>query len=91
MLSISVAPVLNITLAFCVFLSSRFADSPVSYVGAHTTGGTYTNVRDSIFIGETDNKGEPYTHTFHDKMFQHLPKFLRPKHHFDRSIAKGRP
>ncbi|GFR87711.1 protein KIAA1199 [Elysia marginata] len=53
--------------------------------------GTYCDVRNSIFIGETDNKGEPYTHTFNDKAFQDLPKTQRPKHQFDRSIARGRP
>ncbi|RUS75792.1 hypothetical protein EGW08_016453 [Elysia chlorotica] len=74
-----------------VITNSSFADSPASYVAAHTMEGTYCDVRDSIFIGETANKGKPFTYTFNDKQFHHLPKSERPHHTFDRSIAEGHP
>ncbi|RUS75791.1 hypothetical protein EGW08_016452, partial [Elysia chlorotica] len=73
-----------------VIANSSFADSPTSYAASHTMRETYCNVRDSIFIGETDNKGEPYTHIFH-REFPDMPKSQRPSHQFDRSIARGRP
>ncbi|KAK3713284.1 hypothetical protein RRG08_043866 [Elysia crispata] len=73
-----------------VIANSSFADSPASYVAAHTIDGTYCDVRNSIFIGETDNKGEPFTYIFGDEQFQNLSKKDRPRHTFDRSIA-GHP
>ncbi|GFR87728.1 transmembrane protein 2-like, partial [Elysia marginata] len=74
-----------------VLLNSSFADSPASYVAAHTMDDTYCDVRNSIFIGETDNKGEPLTYTFSSQKFPNLAKQDRPKHQFDRSIASGHP
>ncbi|GFO45238.1 transmembrane protein 2-like [Plakobranchus ocellatus] len=72
-----------------VITNSSFADSPVSYVAAHTMDKTYCEVRDSIFIGETDNKGQPFTYVCNDKKFRDVPRSERPHHHFDRSIAHG--
>ncbi|GFO45235.1 transmembrane protein 2, partial [Plakobranchus ocellatus] len=74
-----------------VITNSSFADSITSYIGAHTVDGTYCAVRNSIFIGETENKGRPYTHVFNDKKFSYLPKSKRPVHRFDRAIPRGRP
>ncbi|GFS25367.1 transmembrane protein 2-like [Elysia marginata] len=75
-----------------VIMNSSFADSPTSYVAAHSgEDPTSCDVRNSLFIGETDNKGEPWSYTFHLPEFSHLPKSQRPSHQFDRSISKMRP
>ncbi|KAK3713288.1 hypothetical protein RRG08_043869 [Elysia crispata] len=75
-----------------VITNSSFADSPVSYVAAHSGDDpTSCDVRNSLFIGETDNKGEAWTYFFNTPEFQHLPKSQRPSHRFDRSISQNRP
>ncbi|GFO06520.1 transmembrane protein 2-like [Plakobranchus ocellatus] len=72
-------------------VNSSFADSRISYLAAHSTAETSCDVRHSIFIGQTANKGEPLTYIFNDPQFEHLPKSERPRHHFDQSFAEDRP
>ncbi|GFO45232.1 transmembrane protein 2-like [Plakobranchus ocellatus] len=75
-----------------VITNSSFADSCVSYVAAHSgEDPTSCDVRNSIFIGETDNKGTPWTYTFNHPSLRHMKKSKRPSHYFDRSIPKRRP
>ncbi|GFR65862.1 transmembrane protein 2-like [Elysia marginata] len=70
---------------------SCFADTTTSVLSAHSTGTTSCDIRHSIFIGETENKGEPFTFVNTSSVYEHLPKEDKPTHHFDRSFSKNRP
>ncbi|GFO45245.1 transmembrane protein 2-like [Plakobranchus ocellatus] len=74
-----------------VITNSSFADTTTSVASAHSTGETSCDIRHSIFIGETENKGEPFTYTNTSSVYDHLAKEDKPTHNFDRKYSDNRP
>ncbi|KAK3713278.1 hypothetical protein RRG08_043860 [Elysia crispata] len=74
-----------------VITNSSFADTTTSVISAHSTGETSCDVRHSIFIGKTENKGEPFIYINTSSEYDHLAKEDKPTHSFDRSISDNRP
>ncbi|GFO45244.1 transmembrane protein 2-like [Plakobranchus ocellatus] len=74
-----------------VISNSSFADSTISVITAHSTGATSCDIRHSIFIGETENKGEPFIYINRSSVYDHLDKKDKPTHHFERSYSRDKP
>ncbi|GFN91401.1 transmembrane protein 2-like [Plakobranchus ocellatus] len=70
---------------------SGFGDSREGYISPHTDDGSHCAIKDSLFIGETDNTGEPYDWTRTDGFYKDMPRDQRPTHHFTRSAAAEDP
>lgn len=50
----------------------RFADSPQSFAGGNTGTDTGSEVSDSVFIGQSDNRGQPQLFVDQSEMFSNL-------------------
>ncbi|RUS91903.1 hypothetical protein EGW08_000305, partial [Elysia chlorotica] len=74
-----------------VITNSSFADTTTSVLSAHSTGTTSCDIRHSLFIGETENRGEPLTYINTSAVYDNLAKEDKPTHYFDRSFSDDKP
>ncbi|KAL8565391.1 hypothetical protein ACOMHN_029086 [Nucella lapillus] len=65
-----------------------FADAPVGFAASTSVEGTSVKVYDSVFIGETRNKGQPFLYTNLSITYRAGPF---PTHFFNRSMPKDNP
>ena len=61
------------------------ADAPVGLYPAHSVHNTSVETYHSLFVGETDNLGEPYLYTNRSSVYGDGPY---PQHSFNRSLAQ---
>ncbi|GFR70414.1 transmembrane protein 2-like [Elysia marginata] len=74
-----------------IITQSSFGDSREGYISPHTDDGSRCEILNSLFIGETDNAGEPFDFTRKDGFYYDMPRDERPTHHFTRSASFDEP
>ncbi|RUS68708.1 hypothetical protein EGW08_023531, partial [Elysia chlorotica] len=74
-----------------IVTNSSFGDSREAYISPHSDDGSRCEILNSIFIGETDNKGEPFEFTRKDGFYHDMDRRDRPTHYFTRSAAGDDP
>ncbi|KAK3792936.1 hypothetical protein RRG08_064199, partial [Elysia crispata] len=74
-----------------IITNSSFGDSREAYISPHTDDGSRCEILNSLFIGETENTGEPFEFTRKDGFYYDMDRNKRPTHHFTRSASSDDP